>query len=479
MRITDIEIKNFRAFPKTYKINLSKSGKNLLVYGENGSGKSSLYFALKYFLESGVGEHNGNNKNTAFENHQNIFIQDPGHIELSLRADRWSKKDTYEWSQRIIGETSDELITEASKSKGFLDYKSLLETHYLHRENESVNLFNVLVKTLLANTVNPLRDRSLAEDWADIQPPFPRKNSKHQIAALERRIDVFNDELVNRLTELRPQVAEILNKFGYDVVLDLDFQGITYNRDKKMLDNQEIFLKVEFFDTEVLSHHHFLNEAKLSAIALAIYLSSILLQPESDLKILALDDVLIGLDMSNRLPVLDILDEYFSDYQIFLTTYDKAWYEIVKQRTSRSGKWKAVEFYFSQTDEYEVPIYVENKAYLEKAREYLDTNDYKACAIYVRTAFEATIKQYCENKDLAIKYRENPKDLRSEDFWVPIIMEKDEAGHLLLDLRIVDKIERSRKFILNELSHATFANIYRKELKDAIEAVEQLENALT
>ena len=57
-------------------------------------------------------------------------------------------------------------------------------------------------------------------------------------------------------------------------------------------------------------------------------------------------------------------------------------------------------------------------------------------------------------------------------------MEEDAAGHLLLDLRIVDEIERSRKFILNELSHATFVNIYRKELEDAIDAVEQLENAL-
>lgn len=39
MRITKIEIKNFRAFPGTYQINLRKAGKNLLVYGENGSGK--------------------------------------------------------------------------------------------------------------------------------------------------------------------------------------------------------------------------------------------------------------------------------------------------------------------------------------------------------------------------------------------------------------------------------------------------------
>ena len=182
--------------------------------------------------------------------------------------------------------------------------------------------------------------------------------------------------------------------------------------------------------------------------------------------------------MSNRLPMLDILEEYFSDYQIFLTTYDKAWYEMVKQRTASAGKWKAVEFYFDQTDAYEIPVYAENKAYLEKAREYLKANDYKACAIYVRTAFEAAIKQYCEKKDIAIKYRENPKDLKSEDFWVPIKMERDESGILLLDLRIVDEIERARKFILNELSHATFASIYRKELEDAIDAVEQLENAL-
>ncbi|MDE0426493.1 MAG: AAA family ATPase, partial [Candidatus Poribacteria bacterium] len=339
MRITNIEIKNFRAFRGTYHIGLNKSGKNLLVYGENGSGKSSLYLALKYFLESGVDE---DDKDTDFENHQNIFLQDPGHIKLSLRADQWSRENTYEWSQRIIGETNDELITEASKVKGFLDYKALLETHYLHRENDTVNLFDLLVEVLLANTINPVRERSLAEDWSAIQPPFPRRNAKTQITALERQIGVFNDELTNRLAELRPKVSEILRRFGYKVTLDLDFQGVTYNRDEKMLDNREIFLKVEFFDTDIPSHHRFLNEAKLSAIAIAIYLSSVLLQPESDLKILALDDVLIGLDMSNRLPVLNILKDYFPDHQIFLTTYDKAWYEIAKQRTDQKD-WEYAE----------------------------------------------------------------------------------------------------------------------------------------
>ena len=54
-------------------------------------------------------------------------------------------------------------------------------------------------------------------------------------------------------------------------------------------------------------------------------------QPDSDLKLIVLDDALIGLDMSNRLPLLDILEEKeFAKYQIILMTYDRTFYEMVK-----------------------------------------------------------------------------------------------------------------------------------------------------
>ena len=478
MKITNIEIKNFRAFPKSYQIKLDNAGKSLLVYGENGSGKSSLYLALKYFFESSVNEDQKESKDTEFENHQNIFTEDPGYIKLRFRSEQPQKQETYEWSENVK-ETNNNLIIEISKASRFLDYKNLLGVHYLQQEGESVNVFDLLVETLLADTVDPVTDRTLAEAWDNIQKPYPRRSAKHQIAALKQRIEVFNDELVNRLADLRPKVRDILGKFGYKVELDLDFQGVTYNEKNKILDNQQILLNVKFFDKDISERYLLLNEAKLSAIAISIYLSSILLlpDPKSGLRILALDDVLIGLDMSNRFPVLDILEEDFKDYQIFLTTYDKAWYEIAKQRTDQKD-WKYTEFYFKATDAYEIPVCTEDKPYLKKAKEHLDENDYKACAVYVRTAFEAAIKQYCENKGLAVKYRENPKDLKSEDFWVPIKMEMDATGVLLLDLRVVDKIESARKFTLNELTHASVANIYRKELEDAIYAVKGLEKLL-
>ncbi len=469
MRITEIEIKNFRAFYGTYRIDLRKSGKNLLIYGENGSGKSSLYFALKLFLES------GEDPSHRFENDRNIFITDAGYIKLGLRANERSRKEIYEWSENVR-ETDDQLIIEASKTKGFLDYKSLLETHYIHRESNAVNVFNLLVETLLANTIN-IGGRSLADDWADIQPPYPRRNAAGQIAILERQIANFNDELTNRLAELQPRASEILGKFENNIKLNFDFPRVKYNNKTKKLDNQQILLTVDFFNRNIPRHHLFLNEARLSAIAIAIYFSSILIQPESRLKILGLDDVLIGLDMSNRLPVLDILDEYFSDYQIFLMTYDKAWYEIVRQRTS-DAEWEYAEFYSDQTDEYEIPIYAKNKAYLEKAKEYFTTNDYKACVIYLRTAFEAAIKRFCDKKNLQVRYCENPKDLTSKDFWGPIKTGTLRDGTPFLGQSLINEIELYRSIILNPLSHARTVTVVKKELSEAMKVVETLEAEL-
>ena len=470
MRITEIEIRNFRAFRGTYPINLKK-GKNLLIYGENGSGKSSLYLALKFFLESGEDD------SYMSKSHQNIFTEgDDRYIKLHFRTDQQSEEDIYEWSQSAK-EANNSLIIEASKTKGFLDYKALLETHYVHRESDTVNVFDLLIENLLANTVSFITGRSLAEEWDDIQPPFPRRSAIYKIALLEEHIENFNRELVTKLEELQTKASEILDEFGYNVGLEFGFQKIVYNREKKILDGKQILLKIKFFEREILTHQNFLNEAKLSAIAIAIYFSSILLQPDSKLKILALDDVLIGLDMSNRLPMINILKEYFSDYQIFFMTYDRAWYEIVKQRTVGS-EWKYAEFYFSKTDEYEIPIYAEDRVYLEKAREYFNINDYKACAIYLRTAFEVAIKRFCDKKNLKVRYRENSKDLRSDDFWQAIKGGKTRDGDPFLEKALTDEIELYRNIILNPLSHSRIVAVVEKEISKAIKAVEKLEAKL-
>lgn len=474
MRITKIELKNFRAFYRPVEIDLHKTGKNLLVYGENGSGKSSLYLALKSFLES------SEDTTPRFDPHQNIFIKDDGYIKLHLRANPRANEHVYEWS-RTVNETKDQLIIDASRSKGFLDYKSLLETHYIHRESDTVEVFNLLVRNLLKNVISNATNRSIDEDWQSVLEARPsRRNARSKIKDLEEHLEIFNRELARRLEQLKTHTSEFLRKFGYDddfVALNFDFEAVRYDKSKNSLEGDKIFLTVGFFNKDLHAHHRFLNEAKLSAIALSIYFAALRLQPESALKILALDDVLIGLDMSNRLPVLDILREYFSDYQIVLTTYDKAWYEIVKQRTTEK-EWKYAESFFSKTDDCEIPIFVENKSYLQKARDFLDDNDYRACAIYLRTSFESILEKFCDKNNLCVRYCQNPKNLTSNDFWTPTKTGKKNDGSPFVTQAHVSDIELYRSIILNPLSHATIVNTHRKELEGAVKAVENLQDEL-
>ncbi len=52
MRIQKVTINKYKAFTKSEEIPIN--GKNVFIYGENGSGKSSFYYALKDFFQSSV-----------------------------------------------------------------------------------------------------------------------------------------------------------------------------------------------------------------------------------------------------------------------------------------------------------------------------------------------------------------------------------------------------------------------------------------
>lgn len=473
MRITQIDIKNFRAFYGNYTIELEKTGKNLVIYGENGSGKSSLFAALRNFIDSYREQLN-------FTDYRNIFSQDEGYIKIYLRKDKKSKQIIYEWSENTK-ETNEPLILEVSKTKGFLDYKSLLEIHYLHPKNDQVNLFTLLIDSILANSINDFNHQTFAENWSEIQQAIPsRRNATRQAQRLDLILETFNNGLTVKLQQLEIKITDILNTFGYrNIKLNLEFKQVAYDRDTKTLTGQEINLKIVFFDKHINHPHQFLNEAKLSAIALSIYLASLLIIPKSELKILVLDDVLIGLDMSNRLPIIDILKTYFDDYQIFLMTYDKEWYEILKLRTPQKT-WKCIELYTSQGDTLEIPIYVEHKQYLEKAQFYLDNNDYKASAIYLRTAFETMVQSFCNQERIKVTYKTKFKELSINDFWQGIQNQepKKKTGELYVDDQLISEINLYRAIILNPLSHNEIANIPKREIQEAIEVIKRLEIAL-
>ena len=69
LRIKRFTITDFRAFPGPAPAVFELDGKNLLVYGENGAGKSSLFHALQDFFSLQP------SRNLAI--HKNVFSGEP------------------------------------------------------------------------------------------------------------------------------------------------------------------------------------------------------------------------------------------------------------------------------------------------------------------------------------------------------------------------------------------------------------------
>src|SRR5690606_22340135 len=55
-RLTKIVIENYRGVRGSLTLDLP-AGENLLIYGENGAGKSSVFHAIRDFLESAERQH--------------------------------------------------------------------------------------------------------------------------------------------------------------------------------------------------------------------------------------------------------------------------------------------------------------------------------------------------------------------------------------------------------------------------------------
>lgn len=111
---------------------------------------------------------------------------------------------------------------------------------------------------------------------------------------------------------------------------------------------------------------------------------------------------------------------------------------------------------------------IESQDLLDKARLHLTDKDYKACAVYVRTAFELELKKLALKKKLKVPYLKASQKLSSEDFWNAVKPEN------LLQSQTVRDVELYRKFILNPLSHSELTDTYERELRSSINTVQNL-----
>ena len=495
LRIKRLTLTDFRAFPGTEHFDLD--GKNLLVYGENGAGKSSIFHALNGFFALKPAR--------ALREHKNVFSGRPDdECKVAVtysnggESAEWTtakhpcvdtqRRPAGDWYELCFGNADSRTLSTALRSS-CLDYRALLDTNY-RQGSGPINLFAIAVEHLLRDypvTVSGGSTSTLGNLWGAVLASMPSSHTRAALARINQACVDFNTAFRGAFPALVPLINELMQMLGWqDVELKgFNTPGLTYNharlKQNRAVDGQQLMPELSFRNHPLPTPQLFLNEARLSALALAIYLAGRLAcTPTAEataLKLLVLDDVLIGLDSSNRTPVLDVLMHKFANWQVVLLTHDRNWFDLARNHLPH-GDWRCYEVYEGDRQaQAPMPIVYPTDSrpalgLLSKARELLETPYVEAAANYTRQAFELGARKACELKKIEMRYCVDPKTHQAQDFLDKL---KSWPGSKAVSKTewetVIKRLEMAKTVVMNPYSHPTAHNIPKREVEQAIQVV--------
>lgn len=484
-KIKHIKLKNFKFFYGEVSIDLERQ--NALIFGENGSGKSSLYWALYTFLQS-VFKDTPQKVQKYFqynhpENLRNRFAADAdeSYIKIVFEDDHQSTTDKL-ISNNIVNTRTGTLIRQAVQGSELINYKLLSKIHDFKNPYQ-IDLFPIIEGDILSfinfreNLVrhDGIAANANAQEWWNfiklgMQPRGRMHEPPYRTFAIA--VDKFNVELKFYFDTIIQSVNEYLAKFGQPFTVSFEYVDSTYDafetgsttkRNHRTI-APNIFVHANFNHLhipvnkqKITRPHTFLNEAKLTAIALSIRFAMLDqklngVAAADTPKILILDDVLISLDMSNREIVLDIVLQEFTDYQLIVLTHDRNFFELLRHRIKRFNQdnWKYIEMYECEKDNIPQPYIKTSDTYLQKAERYFLQNEYEISGNFLRKEAEAFCKEFLPKKyHYTSEY--NLHDLNG--LIVQCLTFAEGAG---LDKALFEALDSHRKFVLNPTSHDSY-----------------------
>ena len=514
--INRIHICGFKAFPNDFELQLE--GKNLLMYGENGSGKSSIYYALhcmfqaplkpdagKKYFDPASEQHLKNLNNLDADS--KIWIDFDGRHPFIYNID----KEGYQFT--LLGGKHP---LPAQINGCFVNHQFLF--HFFNfRNSQRINLFPVFIKDILPFCKDDNTGLHIGEMYDEITASIIKKG-RHIHPDYISNIEYFNKAVKKVVEDINIYASDRYNESFKDdgdneLVIRLRYDS---NFDKPEDDTNEYWLKYDniielvkengeikerkssykklnepFIGLEIsekmpdgnlrkiVKPHTYFNEAKLTAIALSVRFALLNIEKPADGRFLALDDMLISLDMSNRAKVVDFLLKISDKYKIYLFTHDRAFFEHFKERIYFANKSKGVakedgwlfkELYKDDTPTNN-PKDFNSESDIARARKHYKEFDYPAAANYLRKAVEAMVNEVFPPK--LSKQNDGAKHERlrnvleiSFDFFSKI------QGFDLADL---SRLIANLNLLMNPLSHkSTETNVYKIELKEIFAIIERL-----
>lgn len=285
-KINTVEIAHFKAFDAS--INFNIQGKNVLIFGDNGAGKTSLYdaFRVAYFSDkieaevlqaSDTPEERHQKKQDLYNSFKNVLTPVP--ISIKINNVNHTSLDRSSYNVFMISRNDLELSTDA------IYIQDLLSKMYFDYYGTSVQ---EVLKSIYAE---------------------------------------LKDEVNNCLQ----------NEFSETVQIDVDpsdrYRCILSDMNGKLRYGKNIY--------------RYFNEGKVHLILLIIFINTILLIKKDVPGILILDDFITSLDAANRAFVLRYLFKHMNSFQILILTHNVSFYNLIKHYINKHTQNKEIWLFYN------------------------------------------------------------------------------------------------------------------------------------
>lgn len=519
-KIEKIVFKNFKAFYGEQAIDLKS--KNMLLYGENGSGKSSIFWGLYTFLQSTTKSQDEIKKyfvqfnetdSSTFESLKNVFATagEDAFVELVTKdlttGTFYTDKIAFDNSS-TSKEKNNHPIQLANASSDFINYK-LLHNFYNITHKQEINLWQVFMHDIFPFFRHTETEDSYGERISTLTKDIPRtrfgqgratSTRSRVVTTFNTNISTLNNDIDIFLAGIESYANNFLKENFYDnkekIRLFLKYdRKIDYAtiKDKKLA-NYQIKLLLEQKNEltgdwiKIPRPHSFLNEAQLTRIAIAVRIGALMTRVlESDYKILCLDDMLISLDMGNREKVIktflnteksETLKD-FDDYQKLIFTHDRAFYNLCKQRIELDldkTDWVFKEMYIDN-DKTPVRPFIDNSTdYFERAEKHLKAFDYPASANALRQGLENMLFNFLsDNEKRTLDVSNNSTTGKQFNDLLQKVKQIHEKNRV--PLTTINDLFIYKDHILNPFSHDNIDSaIFKEEIEKILTIIPILKN---
>jgi hypothetical protein len=552
-RVERIEVRAFKAF-KHLDFNLD--GRHLLAHGGNGAGKSSLYWTLYTFLQSAAKDtpnvakyFDDSGPQSLLNVHATPAERAGAAVVVSIKDDSRESASVYTLTSEVHDTKGDPDIKKANLSSDFITYR-VLSSFYQFRNSQAIDLWPVFEQEILP-FAQGTSTKDIATLWHGLKTidPFIHSQVKGESAWYRKKryerfdwdVSRFNQALNEVLGSISAKAQEFYDHHFAETGITVELKvGVTagasaYDRHEHRFAVPSIGFEVKLNGDVIRKPQSFLNEAKLTQLALSVRFGATLAHlHDSPMKLLVLDDLLISLDMNNRMKVVDIiLSETFAEHQKIILTHDLGFFNEFRRRIGASHTdWSFQHFKSVQGTGITLN---EAKTEVQKAEDYLNGHSLDEAAICLRRAADDSAKRLREwlSKEklppgkffsLTENLREAknrllltiPKQLYEEvlkgtpiellqklipnsvaDLEAEVGLEPAERGKinskrgslrkLLTDthwaamenVRLIDDVLATTERVLNPGAHGGESPLYETEVTIALDLIKQLEKCLT